>query len=247
MSFSVSAVTHKQFFNTTTSHIDLVVNVDQSVVVDYLRDYWFQNGNSLSKTIVFVPHVDKQAKFTVTNPTIFDNGVYETQMRVNTHTLLSSMCDNPSTYTSFMVSSTAVIGSDVQQLLYSGIFDTLLFQISQNVFSPETPSTELTAVSSSLPAGHTTTVTCTGRGGYPPVNSISLYKNNELLMSSSSGVLQYNTNNRTTTTQYGIYKCVIDYRINTIQRQLLLQEQGIIAIKQLYSVNCIFFLFQKHN
>ena len=46
-------------------------------------------------------------------------------------------------------------------------------------------------------------------------------------MSSSSGVLQYNTNNRTTTTQYGIYKCVIDYRINTIQRQLLLQEQGI--------------------
>ena len=140
--------------------------------------------------------------------------------KLNTHTLLSSMCDNLSTYTSFMVSSTAVIGSDVQQLLYSGIFDTLLFQISQNVFSPETPSTELTAVSSSLPAGHTTTLTCTGRGGYPPVNSISLYKNNELLMSSSSGVLQYNTNNRTTTTQYGIYKCLIDYRINTIQRQL---------------------------
>ena len=60
------------------------------------------------------------------------------------------------------------------------------------------------------------------------MNSISLYKNNELLMSSSSGVLQYNTNNRNTTTQYGIYKCLIDYRINTIQRQLLLQEQGII-------------------
>ena len=214
-----------------------MVNVDQSVVVDYLRDYWFHNGKSFSKTITFVPHFDKQAKFTVANPTILDSGVYETVMRVNTHTLLSSMCDNPSPYNWFIWTNIAVIESDVQQLLYSGIFDTLLFPISQNVFSPETPYTELKAVSSSLPAGHTTTVTCTGRGGYPPVNSISLYKNNELLMSSSSGVLQYNTNNRTTTTQYGIYKCVIDYRINTIQRQLLLKEQGIITIKQLYSVN----------
>ena len=77
------------------------------------------------------------------------------------------------------------------------------------------------------------------------MNSISLYKNNELLMSSSSGVLQYNTNNRTTTTQYGIYKCVIDYRINTIQRQLLLQEQGVIAFKQLHSANGIFFTLSK--
>ena len=132
---SVSAVTHKQFFNTTTSHLDLVVNVDQSVVVDYLRDYWFHNGKSLSETIHhFVPHFDKQAKFTVTNPTIYDSGVYETVMRVNTHTLLSSMCENPSPYTSLMGTNTAVIGSDVQQFLYSGIFDkTLLFSTSQNV------------------------------------------------------------------------------------------------------------------
>ena len=57
--------------------------------------------------------------------------------------------------------------------------------------------------------------------------SLYMYKNNELIMSSSSGVLKYNTNSRTTTTQYGIYKCLMDYRINTIQRQLLLQEQGI--------------------
>ena len=127
MSPSVSAVTHKQVFNTTTSHIDLVVNVDQCVVVDYLRDYWFQNGNRLYKSIpYFVSHVDKQAKFTVTNPTIFDSGVYETVMRMNTYTLLSSMCDNPSSYRSFMGTYNAVIGSDVQSLLYSGILNNTL-------------------------------------------------------------------------------------------------------------------------
>ena len=109
-------------FNTSTSHADLVVNVDQSVVVDYLHDYWFQNGKSLSKTIHFVPHIDKQAKLTVANPTIFDSGVYETVMRVNTYTLLP-MCN---TYRWFMGTSAAVIGSDVQQLLYSGNFDKTL-------------------------------------------------------------------------------------------------------------------------
>ena len=122
MLFSVSAVTHKQFFNTTTSRIDLVVNVDQCVVVDYLRDYWFHNGNSLYNFIPFVPNFDKQAKLTVTNPTIFDSGVYETQMKVYTYTLLSSTCDNPSPYHWFMGTYIAVIGSDVQNLLYSGVY-----------------------------------------------------------------------------------------------------------------------------
>ena len=131
--FSVSAVTHKQFFNTTTSHIDLVVNVDQSVVVDYLRVYWFHNGNSPYNFIPFVPNFDKQAKLTVTNPTIFDSGVYETVMGVNTYTLLSSMCDNPSPYRSFMGTYYAVIGSDIQNLLYSGILNNTPYYILPNL------------------------------------------------------------------------------------------------------------------
>ena len=130
---SVSAVTHMQVFNTTTSHIDLVVNVDQSAVVDYLHDYWFHNGNSLSNTNYFVPHFDKQAKLTVTNPTIFDSGVYETQMRVYTYTLLSSMCDNPISYYWFMGYYIAVIGKDVQNILYSGIFEQYPYYILQNL------------------------------------------------------------------------------------------------------------------
>ena len=127
-------MTHKQVFNTTTSHIDLVVNVDQAVVVDYLRVYWFHNGKWLYKSIPhFVSHFDKQAKFTVTNPTIFDSGVYETQMIVYTYTLLSSMCDNPSSYRSFMGTYNAVIGSNIQNLFYSGILNNTPYYVLPNL------------------------------------------------------------------------------------------------------------------
>ena len=128
MSSSISVVSHKQVFNTSTSHIDLAVNVDQpvNIVEDLLHDYWFHNGNSnyLYKSIPFVPKFDKQVKLTVTNPTIPDSGVYETVMIVNipVYTLLSLLCDNPSSYHSFMGTYVAVVGSDVQKLLYSGFF-----------------------------------------------------------------------------------------------------------------------------
>ena len=59
------------------------------ICVGGLRDYyWFLNGTSFSKVIVFVLYVDKQAKFTVTNHTIFDSGVYDTVMGVNTYTTI---------------------------------------------------------------------------------------------------------------------------------------------------------------
>ena len=83
--------------------------------------------------------------------------------------------------------------------------------------------TKFRAESSSLSATDTTTLTCSATGGYPPVNSITLYKNNELIMRTSSGALQYNT---TTSFQYGRYECVIDSEINTVRRDLLLQEEG---------------------
>ena len=59
------------------------------------------------------------------------------------------------------------------------------------------------------------------------MDSITLYKNNELIMRTSSGALQYNT---TTSSQYGRYECTVDNRIGTIKKDLLLQEEGIIII-----------------
>ena len=59
------------------------------------------------------------------------------------------------------------------------------------------------------------------------MDSITLYKNNELIMRTSSGALQYNT---TTSSQYGRYECTVDNRIGTIKKDLLLQEEGIIIL-----------------
>ena len=52
------------------------------------------------------------------------------------------------------------------------------------------------------------------------MDSITLYKNNELIMRTSSGVLQY------TASQYGTYECVVDLKIHTLWKSLLLQEEG---------------------
>ena len=134
ISSSVSAVTHKQVhvFNTSTSHVDLVVtiNVDQSVVVNYLY-IWFHNGEL--KDIAFVPQFNKQlqAKLTVTNPTIIDSGVYETVSILGT-----LACDYRSPYTSFIGSGTGV---QQMQLLYSGILDKTLYFQHYRMFSLQKP------------------------------------------------------------------------------------------------------------
>ena len=55
------------------------------------------------------------------------------------------------------------------------------------------------------------------------MDSITLYKNNELIMRTSSGVLQYNT---TTSSQYGRYQCVVEKKVSNVEKNLLLQEEG---------------------
>ena len=52
------------------------------------------------------------------------------------------------------------------------------------------------------------------------MDSITLYKNNELIMRTSSGVLQY------TASHYGTYEFVVDFEIHTLRKSLLLQEEG---------------------
>ena len=108
---------HKQLFNETTTSVELAVDIDQFTAVDYLKyvsDHWFRNGVLLPASVEtsFLP---QQAKLNFNNPSLLDNGVYETQLRISKLT-----CDNPSPYTGFMGTSIAIIRSDVQQLLYYG-------------------------------------------------------------------------------------------------------------------------------
>ena len=88
------------------------------------------------------------------------------------------------------------------------------------------PRVELTTQRRTLPPTLNTSVTCTAVGGYPPVDSITLYKNNALIMRNSSSGVHYNTQNRTTSSQYGRYRCLIDTKVTVIEKELLLQEEG---------------------
>ena len=230
-------VSHKNIFNGSSLNVELLVNTVADEYLD-VSDHWFHNGALLPVTAktTFVSH---QAKLTLNNPSTFDIGVYETQLRISTHSKLT--CDNPSPYTGWFIgTSIAIIRSDVQQLLYYGNCSQLRFGMVRKTLSyVETPSTEFTVESSSLPATHTTTLTCTATGGYPPVDSITLYKNNELIMRTSSGALQYNT---TTSSQYGRYECTVDSNIHSVQKTLLLQEEGYMVTMYWY-VTLIMFCY----
>ena len=109
-------VSHKNLFNGTSSNVELLVNTATDDYLD-VPDHWFHNG-VLLPTTARTTILTQQAKLTLDNPFTLDIGVYETQLRINTHSKLT--CDNPSPYTGFMGTSTAIIRSDVQQLLYYG-------------------------------------------------------------------------------------------------------------------------------
>ena len=205
-------------FNRSTTAVTLGVNIDP--YIEYSFTQWFRNGVSYIYEPLFYPIKHPQAKLTIRYPMLVHIGVYEIQLERRL------TCNNLSPYTRLMGTRIAIIGANTQKLQYSGKFTIL--NISCNIFCyfcfyAENPWTEFTAESSSLPATHTTTLTCTATGGYPPVDSITLYKNNELIMRTSSGVLQYNT---TTSSQFGRYQCVIEKEISNVKKVLLLQEEG---------------------
>ena len=158
----------------STTAVTLGVNIEY--YIQYMFVQWFQNGVAVSDSheSSFYPIKYPQAKLTIQNPIPIHIGVYEVQLRVGTSRVT---CNNPSSYTRFMGTSTAVTGTNTQKLLYSGNEYFELYQIRVMLFihcsHAETPFTEVTAESSSLPATHTT-LTCTATGGYPPVDSITL-------------------------------------------------------------------------
>ena len=113
---SMLSVSPKNLFNSTFSMVDISINITADDYID-VSYHWFHNGiplPTLSKT-TFQP---QQVKLTLDNPSLLNDGVYETQLRTSTHSKLT--CDNPSPYTGFMGTSTVIIRSDIQQLLYYG-------------------------------------------------------------------------------------------------------------------------------
>ena len=111
---------YRQLFNGTTTSIELIQNIDQCTAVDfkYVSDHWFRNGVLLPASVKTSFH-SQQVNLNFGNPSLLDNGVYETQLRINAYSKLQT-CDNPSPYTWFMKIITVIIKSDVQQLLYYG-------------------------------------------------------------------------------------------------------------------------------
>ena len=115
----------------------------------------------------------------------------------------------------------------------------------------ETPAVEFKALNNFLPATEATTLTCMASEGYPPVETVAVYKNNkELISSSSSSVLlhvqQQYTSNTTNGSQYGIYKCLVDNGVMTVEEEILLREEGISSSYQYQEIwllsLCMFYI-----
>ena len=113
---STLSVSQKNLFNSTYPKVNISVNItaDDYLGVSYR---WFHNGIPLptSSKTTFQP---QQVKLTLDNPSLLNDDVYETQLRTSTYSKLT--CDNSSQYTGFMGTSTVIIRSDIQQLLYYG-------------------------------------------------------------------------------------------------------------------------------
>ena len=112
---STLLVSQKNLFNSTSPKVDISVNTttDDYLGVSYR---WFHNGILLptSSKTTFQP---QQVKRTLDNPSLLNDGVYETQLITSTYSKLT--CDNPSPYL-FMGTSIVIIRSDIQHLLYYG-------------------------------------------------------------------------------------------------------------------------------
>ena len=120
---SVLVLKHKQLFNSSTP-VSLGVTIDQYAADESTAVYWYHNGGSSPSTASSIRKLVTQAELNIQLPTILHTGVYETQLRINYRSSLN--CDKPSRYHSFFYNFVpwwtvyVVIGSDVQQLLYSG-------------------------------------------------------------------------------------------------------------------------------
>ena len=101
-------------FNKSTTAVTLGVNIEY--YIQYMFVQWFQNGFPVSAS--HYPIKYPQVKLTIQNPIPINIGVYEIQLRISTYSKLT--CDNPSSYTGFMGTSIAVIGTNTQKLQYSG-------------------------------------------------------------------------------------------------------------------------------
>ena len=69
-------------------------------------------------------------------------------------------------------------------------------------------------------------ISCTASDGYPPVSSISMTKNGELVMTTESDVLHFSTDT-VMGTPFGEYICIVNNSVITVEKTVLLKEKGI--------------------
>ena len=92
--------------------------------------------------------------------------------------------------------------------------------------STEPPLATLGASKDAFTMNENVTITCTARDGYPPVSSIFMTKNGELVMTAESDVLHVNTDT-VVGTPFGEYICVAYNSVITVEKTVLLKEKGI--------------------
>ena len=105
------------FINETSTSVTLSVKIDQFFALNYFQYIsvrWFHNGVLLPATCDKTSFNSYYAELTIDDPSLFDVGVYETQLTIKIYSKLT--CDNRLPYIRFM--GTSIVRSDVQHLIY---------------------------------------------------------------------------------------------------------------------------------
>ena len=108
----------QMFINETSTSVTLSVKIDKFFAVNYFQYIsvrWFHNGVLLPATCVKTSFNCYYAELIIDDPSLFDVGVYETQLTIKIYSKLT--CDNRLPYIRFMGTS-CTVRSDVQQLIY---------------------------------------------------------------------------------------------------------------------------------
>ena len=95
----------QQLFNENSTSVQLSIEIDPSIAVDIFQHvsiHWFHNGVLQQSNPASLISLSQSAKLTLDNPSLFDAGVYETQLRLHARPKFAN-CDSLMSYSSFML------------------------------------------------------------------------------------------------------------------------------------------------
>ena len=70
------------------------------------------------------------------------------------------------------------------------------------------------------------TLQCKAVGGYPPVQNITLMKNDQVILNRTSDKITYTTSEGLPRNMYGLYDCIASNAAGTVSETILLQNKG---------------------